>query len=118
MTHRAHILWLCAALACVHGADTQIVVHLKTGQKLVGEEVLKDGDEALELKICHSYSRTISKAAILKYEAAAASQPARPKAATQPAPRARLRRATLATLAAVKAKPATRASAVDELRGN
>lgn len=90
MAYRTHILWLCGVLACVHSADAEVVVHLKTGQKLVGEAVLKDGNEALELKICHSYSRTIPKAAILKQEAAAATQPAPLKAAPQPAPRARL----------------------------
>jgi hypothetical protein len=76
MKHRIRILlWLWAASIGVPAAEAQVTVHLKNGQKLVGEAVLKDADDALELKICHSHSRTIPKTAILKCEGTAAAFP-------------------------------------------
>lgn len=90
MTLVIRIVLLCGMLACVQAADGQVIVHAEKGPKLVGEAVLEDGAESLVVKICHSHSITIPRAAVLKYEAAPAAPLARPKAGTQPEPRARL----------------------------
>jgi hypothetical protein len=92
------ILLLCGVLACVQAADAQVIVHAEKGPKLVGEAVLEDGAESLVVKICHSHSITIPRAAVLKYEAAPAAPLARPKAGPQAEPRARLGDGELARL--------------------
>jgi len=74
-------------LACCSPAFGEVTVYLKNGQKLVGESIVKDDEQSLEVKICHSFSRTIPKAAIEKYVDAPATQPAKIEAATQPAAR-------------------------------
>jgi predicted esterase len=92
------LLCLWPLLIGATGAEGQVVIHLKSGQKLVGESVIKEDDHAIEVKFCHSYSRTIPNTALLRYESLATTQPGRPKAATQPAPRGRLSDQQLANL--------------------
>jgi hypothetical protein len=41
---RIGCLWACAVAAGAAVADAQVVVHLKDGQKMVGESVLREGD--------------------------------------------------------------------------
>jgi predicted esterase len=86
---RIGCLWACAVAAGAAVADAQVVVHLKDGQKMVGESVLREGEDVLEIKICHSHTQKIPKAAVLRHESFAPA-PAPPSAAAQPAARTRL----------------------------
>lgn len=122
MTLPIRILWLCALLSCMHAAEVPVTVHMKDGGKIICEAVLKDGDAALVVKVCHSHTLTIPKTAILKYEAASATQAAQLKAAPQPAPRAPLSDRELASLETTIlnffGQPERRAQILEEIRRN
>lgn len=86
---RIRCLWACAVAAGAAVADAQVVVHLKNGQRMVGESVLREGEDVLEVKICHSHTQKIPQAAVLRHESLAPA-PVPPRAAAQPAARTRL----------------------------